>query len=33
VVNSIVVFLSYTADVLQPQHRTAGFGEFASAIG
>lgn len=31
VVNSIVVFLSYTADVLQPQHRTAGFGEWVKA--
>lgn len=31
VVNSIVVFLSYTADVLQPQHRTAGFGLIIAA--
>jgi MFS family permease len=32
VVSSIVVMLSYTADVLQPQERTAGFGLVVAAF-
>ena len=32
IISTIVVYLSYTADVLAPQHRTAGFGLIIAAF-